>query len=107
VAAVSADVAERTMYEHVQMLANLYRRAGQVEAARAALIRHYTHRLAQARHPQMVAGSLSDRQQSHPGVHQQQVVRTDQRIDELLARLRSAQTESELIAAVNAIDDAR
>lgn len=31
----------RTMYEHVQMLAGLYRRAGQLSAAHAAFMRHY------------------------------------------------------------------
>jgi hypothetical protein len=31
----------RTMYEHVQMLAGLYRRAGQLETVRAAFARHY------------------------------------------------------------------
>ena len=32
----------RTMYEHVQMLANLYRRAGQFSTVRAAFGRHVT-----------------------------------------------------------------
>jgi hypothetical protein len=36
----------RTMYEHVQMLAGLYRRAGQLATVRAAFERHYQRRLA-------------------------------------------------------------
>jgi hypothetical protein len=36
----------RTMYEHVQMLAGLYRRAGQLSTVRAAFDRHYQRRLA-------------------------------------------------------------
>lgn len=63
----------RTMYEHVQMLANLYRRASQLAAARAAFGRHYARR----------AGA------SPWG----------------LARIEGARTESELIAAVTALDD--
>ncbi len=36
----------RTMFEHVQMLAGLYRRSGQLDAARSALGRHYGRLLA-------------------------------------------------------------
>jgi hypothetical protein len=35
----------RTMYEHVQMIANLYRRSGQLDVARSALARQYQRQL--------------------------------------------------------------
>jgi hypothetical protein len=66
----------RTMYEHVQMLASLYRRSGQLGAAREAFARHY------ARARTLSDGSLG------------------------LRRIETARTESELIAAVAALDDA-
>ncbi len=66
----------RTMYEHVQMLANLYRRAGQLGAARAAFLSHYAR---------LQAGS--DRSAA-------------------LRRVEIARTDSDLIAAVAALDDA-
>jgi hypothetical protein len=37
----SASAAPRTMYEHVQMLANLYRGAGQLGVVRNVFTRHY------------------------------------------------------------------
>ncbi|MBV9546354.1 MAG: hypothetical protein JOY61_18440, partial [Chloroflexi bacterium] len=40
----SAAESRRTMYEHVQMLAGLYRRAGQFAAARSAFVNHYARR---------------------------------------------------------------
>ena len=64
------------MYEHVQMLANLYRRAGQLGAARAAFLSHYAR---------LQAGS--DRSAA-------------------LRRVEIARTDSDLIAAVAALDDA-
>jgi hypothetical protein len=66
----------RTMYEHVQMLASLYRRSGQLGAAREAFGRHYSH------------------------------VRT--RTDRMagLRRIQTARSESDLIVAVAAFDDA-
>ena len=72
--AQSPSETPRTMYEHVQMLAGLYRRAGLLPAARAAFSRHYARR----------AGGSSD----------------------AVARIEHARTESELIAAVAALDDA-
>jgi hypothetical protein len=66
----------RTMYEHVQMLASLYRRAGQLGAAREAFSRHYAR-----------LRTRSDRSLA-------------------LRRIETARTESDLIAAVAAFDDA-
>jgi hypothetical protein len=66
----------RTMYEHVQMLAGLYRRAGQLGAARQAFSRHYAR-----------LRTRSDRSAA-------------------LRRIETARTESDLIAAVAAFDDA-
>lgn len=71
----------RTMYEHVQMLAGLYRRAGRLSVARAAFARHYARHLARA---------------AQPGAQQA-----------ALARIESARSEADLIAAVAAADDAR
>ena len=68
--------ARRTMYEHVQMLASLYRRAGQLGAARDAFSRHYAR-----------LQTRSDRAAA-------------------LRRIQTARTETELIAAVAAFDDA-
>ena len=45
---VRAAAASRTMYEHVQALANLYRRGGQFLALRAHFSRHYRRRVARA-----------------------------------------------------------
>ncbi|HET7770032.1 MAG TPA: DUF4350 domain-containing protein [Chloroflexota bacterium] len=45
---VRAEGASRTMYEHVQALANLYRRGGQLLALRAHFSRHYRRRVARA-----------------------------------------------------------
>ena len=69
---------QRTMYEHVQMLAGLYRRAGQFRAARDALANHYAR---------VVVRKNSAAQA------------------EAVARMRAARTESELIAAVAHIDE--
>jgi hypothetical protein len=66
----------RTMYEHVQMLASLYRRAGQLGAARDAFSRHYAR------------------------------LRTRSDSSLALRRIETARTESDLIAAVAAFDDA-
>ncbi|HLZ27164.1 MAG TPA: DUF4350 domain-containing protein [Chloroflexota bacterium] len=71
----------RTMYEHVQVLASLYRRAGQFAVVRAAFGRQMTRELARG-------GRAST---------QRAAILTD-----ALARVESARTESELIAAVAA-----
>ena len=68
----------RTMYEHVQMLAGLYRRAGQFGVVRDALATHYARVAARKN-----SASLAER----------------------LERVRLARNESELTAAVAAIDD--
>jgi hypothetical protein len=74
----------RTMYEHVQMLANLYRRAGQFVTVRDAFSRHYARVLTRgARSPHQAATLTA-----------------------ALARIQRARSESELIAAVAGIDDA-
>lgn len=76
VAARSPSETRRTMYEHVQMLAGLYRRSGQLGAAREAFARHYARTLSGGPHA--------------------------------LRGIQAARTESELIAAVAALDhDAR
>jgi hypothetical protein len=72
----SPTEARRTMYEHVRMLAGLYRRAGQFGAARDAFSRHYAR-----------LQTRSDRSAA-------------------LRRIQAARTETELIAAVAAFDDA-
>ncbi len=68
----------RTMYEHVQMLANLYRRAGQFGVVRSAFARHYRRSLARG-------GSAS--------------------AADAVARIETARNESELIAALAARSD--
>jgi hypothetical protein len=75
----------RTMYEHVQMLANLYRRAGQFRTVRDAFSRHYTRLLARggARTPTQAAA-----------------------LAEAVLKIDSARSESELIAAVAGAHDA-
>jgi hypothetical protein len=50
----------RTMYEHVQMLAGLYRRAGQFGTVRGALLRHYQRLLAHGSLTPARAAALSD-----------------------------------------------
>jgi len=80
-----ANESQRTMYEHVQMLANLYRRAGQLQVVREVFARHYGRLLAR--------GSASSK-------------RTAGLVD-AAARVEAAKTECELIAAVAAADDAR
>jgi uncharacterized protein DUF4350 len=69
----------RTMYEHVQMLANLYRRAGQFAVVRDAFSRRFARLLARgaAGSPQRTAALTA-----------------------ALARVEAARTESELVAAV-------
>jgi hypothetical protein len=74
----------RTMFEHVQMLANLYRRAGQLPVARDTFSRHYQRVLARA------AGSP----------------KRAARLSEALVRIESARTESDLISAVASARDA-
>ena len=80
-----ASESRRTMYEHVQMLANLYRRSGRLAVVRDAFARHYSRLLARG------AGGP----------------RRTALMSEALARVQSARTESDLIAAVAAVDDAR
>jgi hypothetical protein len=77
----SPSETRRTMYEHVQMLANLYRRAGQLSTVRAAFQRLYTRELARG------SGSSPKRAAV---------------LAEALAGIESARTEAELIAAVAA-----
>jgi hypothetical protein len=84
VPARQASEIPRTMYEHVQMLANLYRRARQLNVVRYAFSRHYARLLARG-------GAGSKRTAA---------------LAEALARIQLARTESELIAAVAAVDDA-
>jgi hypothetical protein len=81
----SAAESQRTMYEHVQMLADLYRRAGQLGVVRGAFSRHY--------------GRLLSRGGVNPE-HQADFA-------EALGRVDSARTESELTAAVADAHDAR
>jgi len=80
-----AAESQRTMYEHVQMLANLYRRAGQFSVVRTAFGRHY----------------------ARPSAHGGSDARRNAIYAEALARVHTARTESELVAAVADIDDAR
>jgi hypothetical protein len=74
----------RTMYEHVQMLANLYRRAGRLGTVRAAFDRHYKRELARG------AGGSPKRAAA---------------LAEAIARIETARTEADLIAAVAAVSD--
>jgi hypothetical protein len=76
----------RTMYEHVQMLANLYRRAGQFSTVRAAFQNHLKRELARG------AG----------GSPQRAAV-----LAEALARIETARSESDLIAAVGSAQPER
>jgi hypothetical protein len=81
----SAMETPRTMYEHVQMLANLYRRAGQLNVVRETFSRQYARALAR-------------------GTHDPAQVQT---LESALARMSSARTESEVITAVASIEDRR
>jgi hypothetical protein len=76
----SAAESQRTMYEHVQMLADLYRRAGQLGVVRGAFNRHYARLLAR--------GGVSTRRRTE--------------LPNALSRIEAAHTESELTAAVAA-----
>jgi len=67
------------MYEHVQMLANLCRRAGQLATVRTAFGRHMSRELARA-------GGGSPKRSAM--------------LAEALARIETARTEADLIAAV-------
>ena len=69
----------RTMYEHVQMLANLYHRAGQLAVVRTAFGRHIARELARS------AGASPERTAM---------------LTTALARVETSRTESDLIAAV-------
>jgi hypothetical protein len=76
--------ARRTMYEHVQMLADLYRRAGQVAVVRRSFDEHYKRELARG------------------------IVSSPKRVAALslaLARVEAARNTAELIAAVAAAED--
>jgi hypothetical protein len=75
----------RTMYEHVQMLANLYRRAGQLATVRDTFSRHYGRVLARG-------GGRSPRKAAA--------------LAEALAKIDGARSEAELIAAVAGANDA-
>jgi Domain of unknown function (DUF4350) len=74
----------RTMYEHVHMLASLYRRAGQFATLRGAFVRHYQRRAAST--------VLAPERASL--------------LDAALRRVHHARSETELIAAVSAADRA-
>jgi hypothetical protein len=74
----------RTMYEHVQMLANLYRRAGQFGVVRDAFSRHYSRLLARGNAGTSRSASVA----------------------QALERIQVARNESELVGAVAAADDA-
>ena len=76
--ATDPSATQRTMFEHVQMLADLYRRAGQF---------HVVHDYFLARYGQRQHVAPRER-------------------DSALRRVASARTESELIAAVAQVDDA-
>jgi hypothetical protein len=78
----SSANAPRTMYEHVQMLANLYRRAGQLQVVRETLGRSYARALARGTLPPDRAAALRSR----------------------LAALESARTESGVVSAVAALE---
>jgi len=77
----SAAESQRSMYEHVQMLANLYRQAGQLAVVREAFDRHYSR--------------LASRGEGRGAAE----------LAEALVRIQAARTESELVAAVAAIHD--
>jgi hypothetical protein len=79
----SAAESQRTMYEHVQMLADLYRRAGQLGVVRGTFRRHVTRRLAR--------GGLTAKQRAD--------------LSNALSRIDTAHGESELTSAVASIDD--
>jgi len=78
----SAAESQRSMYEHVQMLANLYRQAGQLAVVRESFNRHYSR--------------LASRGEGRRAAE----------LAEALVRIRSARTEAELVSAVAAIHDA-
>jgi hypothetical protein len=71
------------MLEHVQMLANLYRRAGQFSVVRETFSRHYARTLARDAGPPRRAAAVA----------------------EALARIEHARTESDLISAVASVSD--
>jgi hypothetical protein len=71
------------MLEHVQMLANLYRRAGQFSVVRETFSRHYARTLARGAGPPRRAAAVA----------------------EALARIEHARTESDLISAVASASD--
>ena len=81
----SASEAPRTMYEHVQMLGNLYRRADQLPVVRETMSRSYARELARGRLSPARAVALRS----------------------ALERVEQARSESELVAAVAAAEDAR
>lgn len=78
-AARSPTETRRTMYEHVQMLANLYRRAGQLGVVRAVFSRQLARLIARG-----ATGSP----------------KRTAAVAAALARVEAARTESELVAAV-------
>ncbi|HEY3064052.1 MAG TPA: DUF4350 domain-containing protein [Chloroflexota bacterium] len=74
----------RTMYEHVQMLGSLYRRAGQLETVRTAFARHY-HRIAARSVLAPARAAL---------------------LEQSVSQVHNSRSEAELIAAVSAADRA-
>jgi hypothetical protein len=80
----TATETHRTMYEHVQMLASLYRRAGQLGTVRNSFERHYQRLLAR--------GALAPSQSAALG--------------DALIYLHDAHSEHDLISAVGAAEQA-
>ena len=74
----------RTMFEHVQMLAGLYRRAAQFDVMRARLAHHYTRALTRGTLAAPRATRLADAAEA----------------------IKVARSESELVAAVGRADEA-
>jgi hypothetical protein len=80
-----ASEAPRTMYEHVQMLANLYRRAGQLRVVRETFSGAYARELARGTRPPAQAAALRS----------------------ALERVDRSRGEADLVAAVAAAEDTR
>jgi hypothetical protein len=85
---VRAEAASRTMFEHVQAMAGLYRRGGQFLALRAHFSRHYRRRVARA----LGTAAVFDRPLSPP---------------ELIERGLTPTRAQAIAAAIAAIDAAR
>jgi hypothetical protein len=96
----------RTMYEHVQMLAGLYRRSRQLRFARQYFARKLAHDAARglgldprsAEDPEVFALELAARNRSDAG--------QDSRLAHAITRVASARSEADLIAAVRIAETA-